>query len=290
VPFSDEACATPKLAAYIDDKPRTVLRPAYLNRIRDMTPLTKLRVMVDGLKPGLAEDQRWTARDLEALRGALPDHELVITYWLSAYRQHLAELRAELPELVDAAKAVATEADLEGSGKWSTRHVRGFPSLAFAGNAAVGMLREVLPDLPVEGSTFPGHIELRRPAFMRHVDVANVQLYPIAYKVVDGERRVRSWDGRHGPWRRVREGMLAALKRLPESVEATAALPAWRQTWIDPPTEAEWTMREVILAWEYARCESSGRVRNEVAYWSGKHLWRTRPRCYTAPFIMATFV
>lgn len=273
-------CRAPEdLGIYVDDPPRIVLRdaPAILEAVPG---ITRFRIMVDGTEPGIDEDQRWKPRDLEALVELLiklgrDDIDRTIVFWAAATDDAVRDAERVLPDLVDACDADAVEGDFEGAGGWRTKGI-GYRALKrYAEKLDDALAWARMRGLRIEGSTFPGHIELTEHAtFMPRCDVVNVQTYPVAWVKRRGKRRVCSWDGPLGPHRRVTNGLEKALEVLPDHVAITSALAAWRQRWLDPHRSALDTMSASYTAWEGVRAANPERVLDVVSYWAWKWLLR----------------
>lgn len=280
--MNSSSCVVPKVGVYVDDPPSLVFRHL-VAALEDMPVISRLRVMVDGPSPGFS-DSRWSPGDLRKLRREVDsirsNVDITLVYWASAKRDHIESIPSYLLPRISAAQADSIEADLEGAGGWKRSAVEGYSHLSQAGLAlaeAVAPIRS--SGIRTEASTFPGHVELTVNAgYSPFADRMNVQVYPIAWvsRRADGvrTRRIIKWSSRLGPRRRVRDGMESALANLPGSIRITAALPAWRQRWIDPEMPPEETMYASLTEWEWIRSDHPERVLPEISYWSWKWLVR----------------
>lgn len=262
---------TPALGIWLDDPPRLTLSKPYLAALKAL-PIREVAVMLDGPEPGL-EDARWTARDLQRLRDALPYHRRVLTAWASADARAIQQLGRELPELLDALEAVSLELDVEPVGEWRERDVHGFADRDLDGarlDDVAEALAAMMLSLPVrefETTTFPGALAAVLPlldelARQAPSDVA-IRLWLQLYAVLTrGERKV-SWTGKLGPMRFPREGLELARRRVPGRVEVCAGLAAYDTRW---PGRGD----SMVVAAEAALLGGSSSLR----WWSAKWLCR----------------
>lgn len=247
-------CGPLALETWIDDPPSLVLRPGYLDALRSL-PLSGVAVMVDGPKPGLA-DARWSAEHLAALRDALPLHERTITLWAAPQRERIAELRREVPALLEALGSRAVDVDLEGAGQWRQSGLAGYRSLADAGAALVDALREAGAER-VEVDTFPGMLGAVGGA-LAGADRLALQVYATA-----SSGHSIAWTG---------ERLRAAIRTYPH-LEVVAGVAAYRQPGATDAARAD-HMRRALGEASQAGCKVA-RV------WSGKWLCRLPARSYT---------
>ena len=229
------------LGVWIDDPPRLVLKPAYLDRLREM-PLRHVAVMLDGPEPGL-DDARWTEEDLARLADELPDHDRYLTAWLAPDAEAIVELGQRLAGHIEALHARGFEGDVEPAGEWRERDVDGFRDLDGDGRRlddAAEAIAEMLCDLPVgelELTTFPAAYRLVRvlvDALARQASpLTLLRIWLQVYPVLTRSGHQIAWDGRYGPvrWPREAQRDLRARFPIPERVELCTALSAYNDVW-----------------------------------------------------------
>lgn len=249
-------CTPLALSAWVDDPAKLTLTPAYVTALRAL-PLTGVAVMLDSLEPGLG-DVRWSARDLERLRQALPDHERTLTLWGTPQREHIGALAMGLAPLLDALGTRRVEVDLEGAGRWRRKDVRGYADLAEAGTALVHELRHAGAE-HIGITTFPGMLDACGSA-LAGADALALQVY------------ATSTSGHSPEWTGQR--LTAAIARYPH-LEVIAGVAAYRQPGKrDEDRTAH--MRRCLGEASRAGC---GRAR----LWSVKHLCRMTAKSYAVP-------
>jgi len=259
------------LGIWIDDPPRIVLREGYLDPLRSL-PLSHVAVMADGPEPGLV-DQRWDRRDLEALARALPHHHRVLTLWVSAERRALDELVARVPGMLEALGSIVFEGDIEPIGHFKESDVRGFVDEDLDGRElddAAAAIAQALVELPVceiEVTTFPGALRvalsLLEELARRASPAQRVRLWAQLYAVLTRAVGAIAWDGRLGPVRFPRDGLVDLREQVPASVEVCAGLAAYDTVW---PGHGE----SMLVAAESAILAGSPGAR----WWSSKWLCR----------------
>ncbi|MEQ9080455.1 MAG: hypothetical protein RLP09_41705 [Sandaracinaceae bacterium] len=262
---------THDLGIWLDDPPSVVLRPRYLDTLRQL-PIQHLAVMADGPAPGL-HDARWTTADLARLRAALRSRRLILTAWAAAHAKSTAELGQRLPALVDALEADGVEVDVEPVGDWSEGDVRGFEDIDRDGSRldeASDALAAVLVSLPVpeiETTVFPGalrHVIPLLEALVATGTPKTLRLWLQVYAVATRSGTPIAWNGKLGPMRFPREALADARARVPSDVEVCAGLAAYRTTWAEHGDS-------MTVAAQSALMDGGPR---RLRWWSGK--WLTR--------------
>jgi hypothetical protein len=143
---------------WIDDAPRRVMTPEYLDDFR-RHGFRVGAVMLETVTPGF--DPKWTPRDLarlgETFRKA--DLELVVTVWPEPRLQYIEELAKKLPTFLEASGAAALEFDAESN--FTRKKVVGFKNLDDASGALVAVVSgfKTMFDVRTEITTFTMHEE-----------------------------------------------------------------------------------------------------------------------------------
>lgn len=184
---------------WIDDPVKTVLTPAYWDKLVDHR-ISTAAIMVERSTEGFdaiyGEDTLKKLSDL-----AKPRHiEVVLTIWPEPDKKYLAEMEAKVPAMLKAAGAVALEFDAEGN--WLPNKVDGFPNIDKAGDALVESLTKVqsMIDVRTELTTYPFHTENNRSADVApHVDRVLPQAYSVYKRKEKGVDVPQDWSGNFGP-------------------------------------------------------------------------------------------
>lgn len=263
------SCGPLKIGCWVDDPPRLVLKPGYTRDLKAL-PLEHLAVMLDGPKRGLG-DRKWSDDDLKRLADAFPEHRRILVAWAVPHKDLIEELADKLPSAVEALSAEEVEFDVEGFSGWKSAHVRGYRSLAKAGEAIVAAAREASPKVSCD--YFP-QMGKAAHAVAEHCDEIALQLYAVARR----NDKPIPWGSRLGPVRYPEGSLKRERERFPDK-PLIAGLAAYKQTWVSPRRPPEEAMRESI-----ASAVRGGT--NTIRYWGGKHLVRMRGTAYARRFLM----
>lgn len=260
-----------KIGVWLDDGPRQALQPHYLRRLRAL-PISEVAVFLDSM---LSPASRWTPQQLDRLREALPDCELVATLWGRSTREWVESLPSRLTEAMCALGTRTVEVDLEGD--WRRRRLRGYPSMQHAGEALVETLRERCGVQTLEVTTFPAHVEARSSAVVTPLaDRLVLQVYSVRH--LGSIPDPIAWDDpRYGPGAYQRTALARAAATHP-AVEVVAGLAAYDQRW--PSRTPEEAMRAALEGAQAAGCQ-------HARYWSAKWLARLSARSWSAPALRA---
>lgn len=260
------------LGVWIDDPPRIVLAGRYLDRLCEL-PISHVAVMLDGPKPGLG-DQKWDWRDLERLFIRLPTLDRVLTAWIPADADAVAELARELPGLLRALGTSTLELDAEGAGHWRERDVRGYEDADGDGKRLDDAARGIADALwaidgleTIEVTSYPGMLA-RAALLVRELSALGPTRYVSQdYAVATRDGVPQAWDGRHGPLRMATESRAKAASALPPEVELCSGAAAYRTTWPDgrdsmvPAIRASYRARLVRLWSSKWLCRKAGHER-----------------------------
>lgn len=190
--------------------------------------------------------------------------EVVLTCWPRPARAQIAELHADMLELMRDTGSVALEVDAEAN--WTARFLEDFTTLRHAAEHLHDVLRDAAGGALVEMTTFAQHAEnMRGAALAPLVD----RVFPQAYSVNErGGKRV-PYDHPFGPGNMQRLTYADARKTGARSIGL--GLAAYEQRW--PGHRPEDAMR---VALEAARDLGVTHVR----YWSSKWIVGAQAQAY----------
>lgn len=233
------------LGLWLDDATRLVLSDAYLRRLEELR-FDELAVMVD--RSDRAWRSIWTPRELERLADAVEPlgYRLVLTTWPWPDTGEMRDMLRDMPELLEAARAVAWEVDCEGN--WLPKRVRGFRSLRHAAADFAPKWLEVCRELGIrsEFTTYPGHPEnSSRAVLADDADLVLPQGYSVRYRKKANKTWPVPFDHYLGPGKAQRWTHGRAVK-IPGEETIGMGLAAYEQEW--PGVAPEDAMREAFEA------------------------------------------
>lgn len=182
-----------------------------------------------------------------------------LTVWPRPWENHTVDLVGGLGDYITACSPNRLEFDLEGN--WTTKDVKGFPSLEQAGRDLVEFCREAFPGLELAVTTIPEHFELSGNSKVSHlVDV----VIPQAYSIHKPGKAKYGWGEQYGPGI-MQRWSLARARRVP-GVKIECGLPVWAQKF--PKKSVAASMSAAFN--EAARDNDVG----GFMLWSAKHVLR----------------
>lgn len=194
--------AQPIHGLWIDDSPRLVMTPQYLEEFRTLGFKTGA-VMLETVTAGF--DPKWTLKELELLGESFrkADVELVLTIWPEPRVQYLEQLEERLPAFLEASGAAALEVDTESN--YTRKKLVGFKDMN-AASTAVDALFDRLKhrfDVRTELTTFTMHAENSSYATLADdLDVTVNQGYSVRNRTdAEGRPMEVPWEHPFGPGR-----------------------------------------------------------------------------------------
>lgn len=255
---------------WVDDPPVLVRTPAFWRSLQEHG-LTFASLMIESSASGL--DLSYTPEALAALSELAADHgvSLVLTVWPEPKQSYLTVLNAKINGLLDAARAIGLECDLESN--WTTKNLAGYPSLDAAGDALVVVLDRVRADHGPRTlvTTFPLHVEnSARADVTGHVSIA----MPQAYSVRTRSTGEVAWDAPLGPGNAQR--LTLDLTKKIQGPRLGAGLAAYDQTWPGhTPQEAMQIAYDAAMAYDPVM----------LAWWSSKWVLGVKANGYASRFL-----
>lgn len=225
-----------KIGMWVDDAPKTVLKPGYLHKAQDLG-ITSLALMLNkaNTRPDLPPwELRWKATDLEKVCQAAHDlgMEIALTMWPQPSKKQLETMMADLMPLMGLPGLVAIEVDTEGN--WHPRFLDGFSDMVNAGrylatrmfeatNAAPGIIRTEL-------TTFPSHTENGPDAVVaKFMNALLVQCYSVRHRERKNGKWEVPWSHRYGPGKMQEWGMGRAALVPGQRTSIACGIAAWDQ-------------------------------------------------------------
>lgn len=265
---------------WIDDSPKLISTPAYWDSVK-AHGFDTAALMLEGVGNGF--DPKYSLGLLEKVRTMAFEREIetVCTVWPEPSLKYMSQLEEKIGRYLEAAGAVALEADLESNWLESKVKGKGFPNLDKAGDALVLGWERIKQkcDVRMELTTFPGHVENAKSADVAP-DVDRV--YTQAYSVRNRTKGAVQWDTTYAPGKMQVHAMERALKIRgvgdPNGPLICCGLAAYDQTWPGhTPQEA------MQIAWDAALKYNP----MEIRIWSSKWVLGFRANGYASRFFMS---